>query len=37
LLLPKPWRISFWTRNVSSFVQRLEVMPPTERVPYFLA
>ena len=35
LLLPKPCRISFWTRKVSSLVQRLEVMPPTARRPYF--
>jgi hypothetical protein len=33
LLLPKPARISFWTRNVSSLVQREEVMPPIERRP----
>jgi hypothetical protein len=28
LFTPKPARMSFWTRNVSSFVQREEVMPP---------
>ena len=31
LLLPNAARISFWTRNVSSLVQRLDVMPPTLR------
>ena len=35
LLLPKPARTSFWTRKVSSLVQRDEVMPPIERLPYF--
>jgi len=35
LLLPKPARTSFCTRKVSSFVQREEVMPPTESRPYF--
>jgi len=35
LLLPKAARTSFCTRNVSSFVQREEVMPPTESRPYF--
>ena len=35
LLLPKPARISFWTRKVSSLVQREEVMPPTAFRPYF--
>ena len=29
LLLPNPARTSFWTRNVSSLVQRDEVMTPT--------
>jgi hypothetical protein len=35
LLLPKPARTSFCTRNVSSLVQREEVIPPTEARPYF--
>src|SRR6201996_5275829 len=35
LLLPNAARISFCTRKVSSLVQRDEVMPPTEFLPYF--
>ena len=34
LLLPNAPRISFCTRNVSSLVQRDEVMPPTLSRPY---
>jgi len=34
LLLPKAARTSFWTRNVSSLVQREDVMPPIEYFPY---
>ena len=34
LLVPKAARTSFWTRKVSSFVQREEVMPPIESLPY---
>jgi hypothetical protein len=34
LLLPKPARTSFWTRKVSSLVQRDEVMPPMALRPY---
>ena len=33
LLLPKPARTSFWTRNTSSLVQRDEVIAPTEFAP----
>ena len=35
LLLPNAARTSFCTRNVSSLVQRDEVMPPIESRPYF--
>src|SRR5215813_12570184 len=35
LLLPNAARTSFWTRNVSSFVQRDDVMPPIAPRPYF--
>jgi hypothetical protein len=35
LLLPKPARVSFCTRKVSSLVQRDEVMPPIEPLPYW--
>ena len=34
MLLPKAARTSFWTRKVSSLVQRLEVMPPSALRPY---
>ena len=34
LLLPKPTRTSFWTRNTSSLVQREDVMAPTASRPY---
>ena len=33
LLLPNPARTSFWTRNVSSLVHRLEVIPPSACLP----
>ena len=35
LLLPNPARTSFWTRKVSSLVQRLDVIPPSACLPYF--
>ena len=34
LLLPKPARTSFWTRNTSSLVQRDDEIAPTESRPY---
>src|SRR5258708_31705627 len=34
LLLPNAARTSFCTRNVSSFVHRDDVIPPTESSPY---
>ena len=34
LLLPKPMRTSFWTRNTSSLVQRDDEIAPTESRPY---
>jgi len=35
LLLPEAARSNFWTRYVSSLLQREEVIPPIESRPYF--